>query len=196
MADMRIDVTRLPDDVVALIEVLGPGDDLIVERDGTPVATISGTRDVLDDVTGSQPPDDGFDDVTVVATAMKLSAAARAALSAELGAEYIVLDMASAPRTADVLLVPPVSPQLIGNLRSMFPKARVVVTEIDDPELGVRYQGPVGRMLDAGAETYLTSTTIPLLALQLDRAVTQLTTGTTAAAPAIEAADAQDEPDS
>ncbi|WP_308431346.1 hypothetical protein [Amycolatopsis deserti] len=112
-------------------------------------------------------------DVTVVATAMRLSESARASLSAELGADYIVIDMHAAPLTADVLLVPPVSPQLIGNLRRSFPKARVVVAEIDDAELGVSYEGPVRRMLDAGATTYLPSTTIPRLAQALDRTITQ-----------------------
>jgi hypothetical protein len=65
----------------------------------------------------------------------------------------------------------------------MFPKARVIIAEIEDEVLGVSYQGPVRRMLDAGAETYLTSTTIPRLAKQLDHAITQhhqITGGTTA----------------
>ncbi|PSL52855.1 hypothetical protein B0I31_111142 [Saccharothrix carnea] len=38
----RIDVTRLPDDVVALIDRLGPGDELVITRDGEVIATISG----------------------------------------------------------------------------------------------------------------------------------------------------------
>lgn len=114
-----------------------------------------------------------YDNVTVVATAMKLSASVRTALSAELGTEYIVLDLHAVPTTADVLLAPPSSPQLIGSLRSMFPKARVIIAEIDDNVLGVSYHGPVRRMLDAGAETYLTSTTIPSLAKQLDHTITQ-----------------------
>jgi hypothetical protein len=42
---------------------------------------------------------------------------------------------------------------LIGNLRSMFPKARVIIAEIEDDVLGVSYHGPVRRLLDAGAET-------------------------------------------
>jgi hypothetical protein len=54
---------------------------------------------------------------------------------------------------------------------------------VEDDVLGVSYHGPVRRMLDAGAETYLTSTTIPRLAKQLDHTITprdQLTSGTTA----------------
>lgn len=173
----RIDVGGLPEDLVALIDSLGPGEDLVITRNGGSIATISSTGgtvpgpDMPDDVT-EQPAMD-YGDVMVVATAMKLSASARASLSAQLGPDYIVLDMHAAPRTADVVLAPPASPRLIGNLRSMFPKARVIIAEIEDEDLGVSYHGPVRRMLDAGAETYLTSTTIPRLAMQLDHAITQ-----------------------
>ena len=90
-----------------------------------------------------------------------------------LGNDYLVLDMHAAPSTADVLLVQPISPQLLGNLRSMFPAARVIVAEVEDADLGVSHRGPVGRMLDSGAEAYLASATVPGLARQLDRAVTR-----------------------
>lgn len=184
-AARRIDVTRLPEDVVALIDALGPGEELVITRDGDTIATVQSTGGAFDDAVldpGVSTDEPSVDNVTVVATAMKLSASARLSLSAELGADYIVLDMHSAPTTTDVLLVPPSSPQLISSLRSLYPKARVIVTEIEDAELGVSYQGPVRRMLDAGAETYLTSTAIPRLASQLDRAIThqhQLTSSTT-----------------
>lgn len=118
-------------------------------------------------------PAPSYDDVTVVATAMKLPEAARAALSEQLGSGYIVVDMKAAPATADVLLVPPISPQLIGHFRSMFPQARIVAAEFEDDRLGVSYLGSIRRMLDAGAETYLASSTIPQLARQLDRVVTE-----------------------
>jgi antitoxin (DNA-binding transcriptional repressor) of toxin-antitoxin stability system len=186
---IRIDVTRLPEDVVELVDALGPGEDLVITRDGNPIAAISSTRGTLDGaIIEPGTPDDeqplmDYGNVTVVATAMKLSASARASLSAELGAHYIVLDLHAAPVTADVLLAPPASPQLIGSLRSMFPKARVIIAEVEDDVLGVSYHGPVRRMLDAGAETYLTSTTIPRLAKQLDHTITQrdqITGGATA----------------
>ncbi|WP_214403129.1 hypothetical protein [Pseudonocardia lacus] len=161
----RIDVTHLPDDVVGLLDALAPGAELLVTRDGDPIATIRATRAASEAVGG---PTGDDPNVLVVATAMRLSAAARAALSAELGPDYIVLDLRAAPPTADVVLVPPASPQLIGGLRAQFPKARIVVTEIDDDELGVSYQGPVRRMLDAGAEAYLSPASVPRLAAQLD----------------------------
>lgn len=188
----RIDVARLPEDIVALIDALQPGENLVLTRDGQAMATISSTVAVLqgafvdrdkpekaeEEVDDHSPID--RDGVIVVATAMKLSKAARVSLSAQLGADYIVLDLHAAPATADVLLVPPSSPQLIGGLRSQFPKARVVITEIEDHELGVNYQGPVRRMLDAGADAYLPATSVPRLARQLDYTLThglQLTGG-------------------
>ncbi|SNY48034.1 hypothetical protein [Paractinoplanes atraurantiacus] len=167
---MNIDAASLPSDVVDLIDALQPGDELVVTRAGVPIATITGNV-VLPRRSDIAHPSPGRDDVTVVATAMKLPEPARASLSERLGTGYIVVDMQAAPETTDVLLVPPVSPQLVGCLRSMFPRARVVVTEIEDDDLGVHYLGPIRRMLDAGAETYLTSTTIPSLAAQLDQAV-------------------------
>lgn len=194
---MWIDATRLPEDVVALIDALGPDEELIVKRDGGPIATISGISGTFPagmvdpDSRGGQAaesPSSAYEDVTVVATAMKLSASARASLSDRLGPDYIVLDMHAAPKSAEVLLVPPVSPQLIGNLRSMFPKARVVIAEIEDEELGVSYQGPVRRLLNAGADVYVPPSTIPRLAVQLDRTMTHLRqlTGNTPAPLTIE----------
>src|SRR4051812_22065761 len=125
----RIDVSRLPDDVVELIAALAPGEDLLLTRAGEPIATITAAGGPPDGpLEGviirsaeaepeSAPPH--REDVTVVATAMKLSETVRASLSAELGADYIVLDIQAAPHTADVLLVHPISPQLLDSLRSM-----------------------------------------------------------------------------
>ncbi|WP_344485857.1 hypothetical protein [Nonomuraea monospora] len=174
----EVDVSRLPEDVVALIDALEPGDSLVLTRDGASIATISSTVDVIqgaivdrdapeEEDSDEQPPID-LDGVTVVATAMELSAAARVALSDQLGPDYVVLDMHAAPKTADVLLVPPASPQLIGRLRLMFPEARVIVAEIEDHELGVRYEGPVGRLLNAGVDGYMPPAALPQVARQLD----------------------------
>jgi hypothetical protein len=193
MTTRRIDAADLPDEVVALIDALGPDEELVITRNGRSIATIDRTYGVFapDALTdGTDHPT--YDDVTVVATAMELSDEVRAALSAALGADYIVLDLHAAPVSTDVLLVPPVSPQLVGNLRSMFPKAQVVVAEIEDPDLGVSFRGPIRRLIDAGADTYLASTTIPHLATQLDHAVNQLqlTEDTSPEQPGIEATNA------
>ncbi|TYB57044.1 hypothetical protein FXF51_42015 [Nonomuraea sp. PA05] len=173
----ELDVSRLPEDIVALIDALEPGESLVLTRDGASIATISSTVDVIqgavvdrdapEEQADEQPPID-LDGVTVVATAMELSAAARVALSDQLGPDYVVLDMHAAPKTADVLLVPPASPQLIGRLRLMFPEARVIVAEIEDHELGVRYEGPVGRLLNAGVDGYMPPAALPQVARQLD----------------------------
>ncbi|GAA1661563.1 hypothetical protein GCM10009733_069060 [Nonomuraea maheshkhaliensis] len=177
----QVEVTRLPEDVVALIDALEPGAEIILTRDGASIATISSTIAVVEgavvdraaqDETGDQAPPD-YDGVTVVVTAMELSKAARVALSTQLGADYVVLDLHAAPATADVLLVPPGSPQLIAALRASFQRARVVVAEIEDHELGVQYHGPVRRLLDAGADAYLPPATVPLLARQLDHTLNQ-----------------------
>ncbi|MBQ1026081.1 hypothetical protein [Micromonospora sp. C95] len=174
----QIDVARLPSDVAALVDTLRPGEELIITRAGVPIASVCGAIGGTI-VVPHRPPEDseqpptGRDDVTVVATAMRLPESVRAVLSAQLGTDYIVVDMHCAPTTTDVLLVPPTSPQLIGNLRSMFPQARVVIVEFEDDDLGIHYLGPIRRMLDAGADTYLTPTTIPSLARQLDETVTR-----------------------
>ncbi|MBN6039901.1 hypothetical protein [Amycolatopsis sp. 195334CR] len=167
-----IDADRLPPELTALIDGLGAGEDLLITRNGEPIASVSRVQ-------RSEPPP--AEHVTVVATAMKLTESARSSLSAQLGPGYLVLDMHSAPRSVDVLLTPPVSPQLIAGFRSLFPTARVVIAEVEDREHGISHQGPVRRLLDAGAEVYLPSSSIPRLAEQLDRAVTQRNqlTGTT-----------------
>ncbi|GGV58544.1 hypothetical protein ABZ178_31450 [Streptomyces massasporeus] len=172
-----IDVGRLPEDVAALVEALGPGQNLVITRDGEAIARVTSTLGAL--ITPTRPYEateatrTGPGGMTVVVTAMKLSESARVSLSDQLGPDYIVLDIHAAPATADVLLVPPVSPQLIGSLRSAFPSARVVVTEIEDDELGVSYHGPVRRMLDAGAEAYLPANSVPRLARQLEHTLTR-----------------------
>ncbi len=177
-----VDATQLPEELVALLDSLGPGEDVRITRDGRTIGTMTGT--VLEDRFAAA----ASEEVTVVATAMKLSASARSSLSDRLGPGYVVLDMHAAPASVDVLLVPPVSPQLIANFRALYPKARVVIAEIEDAELGVRYEGPVRRLLDAGAEVYLPSSTIPRLAEHLDRTMTQLRrlTGDTSAPLTIE----------
>jgi hypothetical protein len=193
-----VDAAQLPDEVVGLLAGLPPGETLTVLRDGEPIATITGAGrsgplegtvirpttphwDADQHQSGHQAPHapqaprTRDEHVTVVATAMKLSQAARGKLSADLGSDYIVLDLDDAPETAEVLLVPPISLQLLDSLRDRFPAARVILAELEDQELGVDYRGPVQRMIDAGVEAYLTSTALPRLARQLDQAVTRRT---------------------
>jgi len=166
-----IDLETLPRDVRSAVEAMIAGHEVTLRRDGREIGVLVHRPQVLEGtVVGALVSEPGRTDgagdsgratqrvpdgVTVVATATKLSNAARRRLSDELGDGYIVLDLLKAPSTADVVLTHPVSPQLLGSLRAMFPGARIIVTEIDDDELGVSAPGPVSRLLDAGASAYL-----------------------------------------
>jgi hypothetical protein len=175
----QVDMGSLPDGVVDFITGLAPGEMIVLTRAGAFVATVTVAGGPLEGVivsTGEDapaPPTTDRQDATVVATAMMLSQTARSTLSEKLGDDYVVLDMHAAPQSADVLLVPPISAQLLGRLRYRFPVARIVVTELEDPELGLSYRGPVRRLLDSGADTYVTSASVQVLARQLDQAVGQ-----------------------
>ena len=185
----RIEITELPDELREVFDRLLFGFPVEVTRDGKPVASLEASSLVLEgqivsagrSAEGSDGPGGSNDgasrwsiprpegDVQVVGTAMKLSDSARRRLAQELGESYVVLDLNEAPASTDVLLTHPVSPQLLGALRGMFPQARIIVTEIEDPELGVSYTGAVTRMLSAGAEAYLPPRPIGAVGQELKR---------------------------
>lgn len=179
----RLDVEKLPPDVRAVIEAAIAGDRIDLTRAGATIGSLEFRSNVLEGnviegpvIEGPREPAPAAsvpDGVTVVATAMKLSDAARRRLSDEFGADYVVVDIHKAPESTDVLLTHPVSPQLLGLLRYQFPHARVVITEIEDEELGVRYSGPVSRLLDAGASAYLPPRPIAQLAANVHAYLTQ-----------------------
>ncbi|WP_323095243.1 hypothetical protein [Intrasporangium sp. YIM S08009] len=156
-----LDLETLPADVRTVLEAMLLGEEATLVRGHRELGVLSFRSTVLEGTLLSDPqitswrPRPVPEGVTVVATAMRLSPAARQRLSDDFGADYVVLDFHEAPDTTDVLLIHPVSPQLLGRLRSRFPQARVVVAEIDDEELGVSCTGPVSRLLDAGASAYL-----------------------------------------
>ncbi|WP_248580885.1 hypothetical protein [Nocardioides sp. InS609-2] len=174
----ELDIDALSTEVSVALEAAIGGASITLSRSGLPIGTLEFCSNVLEgtvinspaqhDSTASTP-----DGVTVIATAMRLSATARRRLSDEFGSDYIVLDFHEAPTSTDVVLTNPVSPQLLGILRQQFPHARVVVTEIEDEELGVRYSGPVGRMLDAGAAAYLPPRPIAELAANVHSYLTE-----------------------
>ena len=158
------DLTELPSQVRAAIESLMEEGEVEVVRSGERVGSLAFRSVVLEGVVlppAERPSPDGgggpghHERVTVVATTMPMSDTARRHLSEAFGDSYLVLDFADAPPTADVVLTHPVSRQLIHRWTLMFPQARILVTEILDQELGLDLQGPVGRLLDAGAHAYL-----------------------------------------
>ena len=184
-----IDVSCLPEDVVALVEALRSGEDLVITRGDEPIASISAIPTATTTTTAAtaataaaqaprvatEPAEStiSYDHVTVVASALRMSDHVRTLLAGSLGGDYVVLDFNAAPPTADVLLVPPgIGLMLLSNLRGRFPRARVMVVEASDDSLGMSSNGPVRRFMDAGAETYLVTSTLASLAAQLEEAVT------------------------
>ena len=77
-----------------------------------------------------------------------------AVLADRLGSGFAVRDIRADGPSADIVLAPPSSPQLIGHLKHQFPDAIVVITELEDLLRGVDLGGPVSRSLDAGADAY------------------------------------------
>lgn len=173
MTAKQLDLDSLPAEAVDLLEAVMRGEAVAVVRGGEELGTLGFTSAVIEgDIVASsrfgQPTVDVPEGVTVVVTAMALSTAARRRLGEAFGEDYMVLDLSDAPEDADILLTHPISLQLLGALRERFPRAEVVVTEIDDEESGVSYLGPVSRLLDAGASAYLPPRPLPAIASAVD----------------------------
>lgn len=90
----------------------------------------------------------------VVVTAVHLSAAARAALAESLGPGHVVRDIRETGNTADVVLVPSMSGHGIGELRTMFPGAKILAGEFQDARYGIDIGGPVRRAVESGVDGY------------------------------------------
>ncbi|MGZ0147664.1 hypothetical protein ACXJJ3_11390 [Kribbella sp. WER1] len=144
----------------------------------------------------------GSGDVLVV-TAMPLSANARVELSELLGEGYVVVDIRTAPSTANILLTPVVSGQLLGNLRHMFPQARILFTELHDDGHGISFPGPLARIMANGPDGYYVAHALDALApaiqtetrLQLSGSSRKNGPRFALPAPAAPAAPAEDPPD-
>ncbi|MGW9412611.1 hypothetical protein [Arthrobacter cupressi] len=175
---LDLDLDDLPPDVRSAFEAAIAGQGVAVSRAGRTLGSLRFLPAVLGGTVVAPPlpradATPAPDGVTVVATAMTLSETARRRLSDEFGDDYIVVDFTKATPSADVLLVHPVSPQLLGMLRRQFAHAKVVITEIEDEELGVNYSGPVGRLLDSGASAYLPPRPIAELAATVHAYLTE-----------------------
>ena len=95
--------------------------------------------------------DDGNDpDHVTVAVAWPLSSDQLSAVQAALGTRYTVEDVRRASPDCTVVLVPPCGPGTLNAVLDAFPRAQVLVVEVDSgPD-----NGPVGRALTAGASGY------------------------------------------
>ncbi len=134
---------------------------------------------------------DAIGSVVVVATAMPLSSTARADLSEMLGEGYAVVDIKRAPTTVNILLTPVVSAQLLGSLRALYPRARILFTELHDGGRGISFAGPLSRIAAQGPDGYFVAHALDALApIVLSEAKLQLAGSTRRTPPRIAAASA------
>lgn len=120
---------------------------------------------------------------------MPLSATARADLSEMLGTGYAVVDIKRAPSTANILLTPVVSGQLLGSLRALFPQARILFTELQDLGRGISFAGPLTRIAAHGPDGYFMANALDALTpIVQAEAKLQLTGSTRRTPPRISAA--------
>lgn len=96
----------------------------------------------------------------IVVTAVHLSAEARSALAEKLGPGHIVRDIREAGNTAHIVLVPAMSGHGIGELRSMFPGAKLLAGEFVDDQYGIDVPGPLRRALQTGVDGYFVATNL------------------------------------
>jgi hypothetical protein len=96
--------------------------------------------------------------------AFPLTPSALDALTTALGPDFAVMDIRVAPAESDLVLCRPCSPGAIRSLKRTFPAARVVVVEPPAGLGSVALAGPVSRMRCAGADLYMTGTSMSMLA--------------------------------
>lgn len=111
----RLDLQQLPHPVADALERALAGEEVALVRGKELLGTLSVRPAVLEGQllaapTGTRDERPDREDVTVVATAMELSRTARDRLAEQFGEGFLVLDLHEAPSSADVLLVPPISP--------------------------------------------------------------------------------------
>lgn len=105
----------------------------------------------------------GADATVLVVTAMPLSKLARAELSEMLGPGYAVVDLRSAPRSANIVLTPVVSGSALAILRGQFPQARILFTELHDDERGISFAGPLSRIVAQAPDGYFVAHSLDAL---------------------------------
>lgn len=95
---------------------------------------------------------DSAPDVQVATVMFATSPAERAALQAQLGSGWAIVDSRVVDRV-DAVLMPPCSEQTTRAVRALFPDARLIVIDSTDDGCEARW-GPVERALAAGADLY------------------------------------------
>jgi hypothetical protein len=157
-----VDLDTLDSGLRAWVESLPTSGPVLLRRDGQTIGTLTYSCAVLEGTIVPAPatdqvtkPSDLREGTKVLATTMRLSPPARDLLRQSFGPDWVILDFHDAPDTADVVLTCAHSPQLTHRWTLLFPHARIIVTEILDPQFGLDISGPVGRLLDAGAHAYL-----------------------------------------
>jgi hypothetical protein len=100
-----------------------------------------------------------------VVLAVPLESEARERLAVLLDAR--IIDVRTECADADLVIYPAASPQLLGELKDKYPKARFVVTELEDWELDIDRTGPVTRLLRSGADAYVVAHSLDDLAYKL-----------------------------
>ena len=108
-------------------------------------------------------PEQGAGSTVLVVTAMPLSKLARAELSEMLGPGYAVVDMRSAPHSANIVLTPVVSGTALAILRGEFPQARILFTELHDEERGISFAGPLSRIVAQAPDGYFVAHSLDAL---------------------------------
>ena len=100
-----------------------------------------------------------------------LSSRAQEHLSELLGDRVELVDVRAADGQEDAVLVPSTSRQLVSKIDSAFPRAVVLVVEIEDPDYGLGLGGQVMASLDAGADRYYVARSLHQLADVVEHAL-------------------------
>jgi hypothetical protein len=116
----------------------------------------------FEETAGAEPGENAGPAVLVVA-AMPLSKLARAELSEMLGPGYAVIDIRSAPPTANIVLTPVLSANALGILRGQFPHARILFTELHDGARGINLSGPLSRIVAQAPDGYFVAHSLDAL---------------------------------
>jgi hypothetical protein len=106
-----------------------------------------------------------------VVLAFRLSRRATEQVQEALGPDTRLVDLRETDGHERLVLAPPASPQLLGQLKRAFPDALVMVVELTDIEAGIRRGGPVTRSLDGGADTYVVARSLNQLAEMVSQAM-------------------------